>query len=248
MDNEVTPATGSGLNVSGGDAIFMDNCDILRFGNGILLAPSAGRRSEWDFFTAVACDTNTNDGIKIGGGGGDVHGVNFVNCWSGSNTNQGLYIGDGAGDLEGIVFSAGKLLANGRNGVQLVSPASRIMLSDNLIAGNSQSSSAGYHGVRVEAGITHLTITENQTWNGLDITATQGYGLSFASGATDYLVITDNDLTGNVTGEIDNLAGVTGTRTAFHWNPWAIWRPVVDGAGAIILDGTGQALMAYGPA
>ena len=27
-----------------------------------------------------------------------------------------------------------------------------------------------------------------------------------------------------------------------------IWRPVMDGSGAVVVDGTGQAVMAYGPA
>jgi hypothetical protein len=211
-------AAGQGIFISGGSALIAENCDFLHFTNGLLLQPTTGRASEWHFLTGMIFDSCSNDGIHIGGGDGDIYGVTFANCWSASNANQGVYVGAGAGDIEGIEFGDSKILSNGNNGFQLVSPATRITIADSTIVGNSQDSSAGYHGIRVEAGITHLTITGTQCYDGLGVTAMQGYGISFVSGATDYVIAQGNNLIGNVSGGIDNEAGVSGTHLSISGN------------------------------
>lgn len=223
-------ATGNGIFISGGEALFAENSDFLHFANGLLIEPTAGRKSQWHFLTNVAFDSCSNDGIHIGGAG-DVYGVTFVNCWASSNAVMGAYVGGGAGAVQGITISSSRFIANGRHGIDVASPATRVTLADNFLVSNSTSSSATYHGILVEAGVTHIEITGNQAYNGLGQVSTQGYGLSFESGATDYLVLDGNDFTGNVTGEIENLAGVTGTHrwqggqaSDTGWSATTFWR------------------------
>lgn len=211
------PSSGQGIYVSGGDAVILSNCDFLHFENGLLIQPTAGRHSEWHFFTGAIFDNCTNDGIHIGGEAGDTHGITFANSWSSSNGNQGLYIGDGAGDLQGIEFGDGKLFSNGNNGVQVVSPATRVTITDSQISGNSVDSAGTHDGISVAAGVTHLTIVGNQCHNVLG-SGTQGYGLHFDSGATDYVIVQANDFTGNATGGIENQGGVTGVNLSITGN------------------------------
>lgn len=233
-DNAV-PATGNGIGVDGGcQAIWGENCDFIHFFNGLAMAPSA--TSTWHFFTGMAFDTNTNDGIHIGDGAADLRGITFVNCWAASNGSQGVYIG---ANVEGFQFIGGKVLNNGQNGFTVTSTtATRITIADNLIVSNSQGSSGTYSGIRVVGGATHVTITGNHSYNGLSLGSTQKYGLSLDAGATDYLVIDGNDFSGNATGEINDLA----TGTHVHGDDVTHWEPVQfdDGSAEwpfVYLDG-----------
>lgn len=205
-----TPATGNGIFISGGDALIADHCDFLHFANGLLIEPTAGRTSEWHFLDSMIFDSCTNDGIHIGGAG-DVLGATFVNCWASSCSGHGVYTGGGAGAVQGITITSSRFIANGKHGMDIALPTTRVSLAENLLVSNSQSASTTYDGIRVEAGITHIEIIDNHAYNGLGQTSTQAYGVRFASGATDYLVLDGNDFSGNVTGEVSNLAGVTGT-------------------------------------
>lgn len=212
-------ATGSGIYVSGGDAVIAEHCDFLHFANGLLLEPTSGKKSRWNFFTAVMFDYCTNDGIHLGGDAGDIYGCTFTNCWASSNTGQGVYIGTGTGATEGISITSSRFITNGQAGIDLHSPATNIVLADNLIEGNSTSSSGTYSGIKVGAGVVHVSITGNRAYNGLGHAARQGYGLDFAtSSATDYIVVQGNDFSSNISGGINNAAGATGANQSISGN------------------------------
>lgn len=224
-DNSVT-ASGNGLYIDGGaQAVIAENCDFIHFTNGLLMQPSA--TSTWHFFTGMIFDTNANDGIHLGDGAAQLRGTTFVNCWAASNTNTGVYFG---ANVEGVQFLGGKVLNNGQHGFSVDSTtATRTTISDNLIVSNSQASSGTYSGIRVKAGVTHLTITGNHSYNGLSLGSTQKYGLTLDSGATDYLVIDGNNFAGNATGEINDLATGThrwrgGSASDTGWSATTFWR------------------------
>jgi hypothetical protein len=228
---------GQGIYVTGGDAILAENIDCILFDNGLLIQPGSGRRSEWNFFTSCAFDGSTNDGIHVGGAG-NVHGLTFVNCWSGSSGAQGVYLGGGAGAVQGVQFLDGKVIDNDENGIRIDTPSTRVTIGGNLITSNSAGSSGTYHGITVAAGVTNLIVKGNHSWNGSP-GSTQGYGLNFTTGATDYVVILGNDFTGNATGEVNNLAGVSGTHITYL--------PELSGDATEYLDGTGAWSTPAGP-
>ena len=227
-------ASGQGIYVSGGDAIFASDIDVIKFSNGLLIQPTTGQHSEWHFLTNCAFDSNTNWGLAIGyGAAGDTNGVVFTNCWGGSNGQDGLIIGGGGatGAIRGIEWLGGRTISNEHHGIEFQSPATRIAIKDSISDGNSHASANTYNGIDVAAGVTHLLISGNHSYNGHG-SGTQGYGLNFAtSSATDYLTIEGNDFSGNGTGTINNLAGVTGTHrwqggdaSDTGWSATAFWR------------------------
>ena len=223
-------STGSGLLIdcTSEGATWAEDCDFIHFSDGLKIAPASGT-TRWHFFLGSAFDQSGNDGIHLGGAGGSVNGVTFNNCWSASSTNQGIFMGSG---VTGVNFVGGRVINNGQHGIATSgSGPSHIVIADSLIATNSTSSSGTYDGINLSAGVQHITITGNQAFNGFGLGSTQGYGLAFQTGATDYVQVVGNDFSGNATGEIDNFAGISGTHNTYL--------PPLDNTATHYLDGTG---------
>lgn len=148
---------------------------------------------------------------------------------SSNTTGNGISItANTAGDLSGVTIVGNAIIPNGSGtssgAAVLLTKADRV-----LVASNVWSSALGNY---------TIGLSQSGCTNVLDYTGGVGAGVS----------ITGTPNSGDVP--------IASSGTSAAWGPASgtsaadanIWRPVVDGAGAIILDGSGQAVMAYGPA
>lgn len=113
------------------------------------------------------------------------------------------------------------------------------------------------------AGAASTAIRTDATILAFDVTTPAASPLGGAGAVGAAAVAARRDHVHAVTGALDALSDVTAptpaTGDVLAWNgsAWvnqagsastSIWRPLMDGYGNVVVDGTGQAVMAYGPA
>jgi len=143
-------------------------------------------------------------GIALIDNGGKTTDVNLVNCWSATNGLSGLRC---AANTDGVLVSGCRFINNDQRGI-LIENGKNYTISGCQIGMNSIDGSASYDGIAIGAGVTHVTIENCFSGGPLGRIGTlasnfQRYGVWIGAGA-DYLVISGNDLTGNVTGALLN--------------------------------------------
>lgn len=80
-------------------------------------------------------------------------------------------------------------------------------ITGNTCSNNSQLTNNTYDGIRVGSGMTGVRVTGNRSGDFIvTLTNKQRYGLSLASGGSDYLYVWANDLRNNNTGTIENFS------------------------------------------
>lgn len=247
-----TTATGAGINWTGGEALVVSNSDFLRFTEGIQVAPTTGRQARFGFFTNVMADTCSDSTWRFtNAAGGDVVAMTLTNCWAGTATNYGIMAdGGGTARFDGLRIDSSKVLNNGLAGVRIVGAAKRVSLTNSEIIANSQTTVNARSGVEVTAGVTDFLISGNHITNAMGLNANQGNGIAFDAGATDWFVITGNDLRGNGLASISGLAGVTGTNGKVSdnlgFNPrGAVTAPAVPASTVALINPTNCNATAY---
>lgn len=200
------PLAGIQIRESGG--VWIDNCDILNSGIGLLIDPQSGKTVQWLFVTNSAFDNNDLDGIRIApASGGTIEGLNFTGNWTSWNGQQGVNINpSGTGD--GVRFVNHRSFNNTQHGVQLTGGINNSFDACD-ISGNSPASSGTYHGITVSGGVSRFAIRDCRIGQMAGLGNTQGRGIIVNAGASDNYVIQGNDLTLNVTEGIND--GGTGT-------------------------------------
>jgi hypothetical protein len=167
------------------------------------VAGTTGSEALFDMFDDLEVDHNYGSGVLLVGG----EQTSIVNSWAGSSL-QADGINVGASWQGQLAVSQTRIVGNWTNGVS-VNGGVELKLIGNWIDSNSIGGSALYNGVTFAANVSRAVIQGNSIGVDPDIGSNnQGYGI-FDSGTSDYLVISDNDLHGNVAGGLFN--GASGT-------------------------------------
>lgn len=187
-------ASVSGLYIHDVDAVGSTN-------QGILFAPAVGQKVVFGLFNNVLADTSGAAGWHFNASG-TVANISCTDCWSAASGGSGVLF---SAAVYGISWKGGIIRNNVQHGVSFIA-GGKICFSEVQIFNNSRVTSAGYDGVNIASGVTDVAIRGCFIGSGgLDYavggTNNQRYGINLlASGTTANIVITENNLTGNVTG------------------------------------------------
>jgi hypothetical protein len=211
MDAPVGSQPLCGIRMQRTQATWMTDCDMIHQGRGIQIDPDAAGLITWCFFTNVACDLGTGDGLYVNPNNATVKGLFFNNCWFSSNLNGNNITRTGTGAVDGVFFNNCTLFNNNNRGgwVQI---ASNVEYSNCRISGNSQAASGTYAGIEFANNVVSFSAHGNRSGAIAGFANTQKYGILLGTGCDQY-VISDNNLIGNVTaGTLDNSQTSSGTR------------------------------------
>jgi hypothetical protein len=203
------PYVGIRIDASGG--VWANNIDVVHNQFGLLVDPPVGNSVDWLSFSNAAFDSSGTHAIYFNPAG-NVYGSNFSNVWASSSGDVGTYISSNGGTTSGLRFIGLRSFNNGREGLVITSTpasgASNIQISDSDFSGNSQSSPGTYNGITVGAGTSNFMITGCRSGVLGPFGNTQKYGIAVNSGSSNTYIITNNNATGNVAGDVsDNGTG-----------------------------------------
>lgn len=213
-----------GLYVTEVSGLYLSNFDTINCSNhGVKFEALAGKIINWVWCTEILADS-TGDGLPAaeandhhgwyitGASTGLIRGIFLTSCWASLNCTAGASSGlvadfAGNGTTTGTInlrIIGGGWLVNGAYGL-LISGVKHWSISGAEILSNSQAGSGTYHGVGIAANASNWQIINNRIGSGAGFTNFQGYGIIVTSGCDNYEIL-GNDLTGNVTGGIIDLA------------------------------------------
>lgn len=186
---------------------YMTNINVNGGGTGLLTTNSRnGVPPNYLYLTNFLADTQAQIGMDLQ----SAQSVVLTNAWAASAGETGIVVGD----VLGLTVSASRIYNNGGIGIDVTSGAEDVSIQDSRIAGNSRSFGGGSRkpAIVLRDGADGVMIQGNRIGPMDSFVASQSYAIHIENGYGDVLMISDNNLLGNVTGEIDNDATV-GT----HW-------------------------------
>ncbi len=168
------------------------------------------------FFSSfdLGVDHPFNTGVELTGGNSAM----FANAWIGSAlTSNGVLANT---NFKGeIQITNSRIAGNNGNGILFQSGPVNNLVSNSVIENNSAGTAPGVnHGISIAANASHLIINGNRIGAAFNGGNNQGSGIFITSGTSDFLVITDNDLNGNVNSGLSNGAP-SGTNNLIADNP-----------------------------
>jgi len=201
---------GDGFYINRGTDVNFSNCRSLsNSGNGVYIFESSGlsmtqcllssntghgikfdgvANNNWDYFSQIISDGNTQRGYSIGSS----KGLQFSNCWAGSSGMEGFLVSSSASDIQ---FSNCQARNNNSHGFTFDSCAN--VLVDNCFGISNGKSSTLKAGFALITSANRIKITNCTAY---DDSGTQAYGILTAPGVTNS-VIENNSLYGNVTAQ-----------------------------------------------
>ncbi|MFD0717599.1 glycosyl hydrolase family 28-related protein [Paenibacillus sp. GCM10027626] len=202
--NLTAGSTGILLSNTGGD--WFTDVEVVQFECGVNLSPATGSAVGWVKFHNVLADTNTLHGWLFDGAG-STWGIAMDSCWAGTtgvaNINaRGMLITN----VDGLMAAGMRIVNSGGHGIEIGTNPKSLNFKGGFIAGSSYAAAGNAHGIA-----TALNYTGGLLVDGMKIgqTAgemnTQGYGV-FINGGNDNYTLIGNDVTGNVTGGINDRA------------------------------------------
>jgi len=208
---------GFGVLIKRTEGLWLDKIEALDSKIGILLSPSAGSYIKYVFVSDSAFDTNSDFGLAIDCyAGGELHSVNFNNCWFASNGAQptedgfgrGIKIDAGSGSVDNLTqinFNQCRVFNNGQHGAEL-NNCRNISFNNCEFAGNGNKEVGSYDGLFVGVDVDNLRINGGYYGATAGFTATQRYGINHSSGTSSGAIITGVFAGGNLTGGINDLS------------------------------------------
>ncbi|MDR7184593.1 hypothetical protein J2X85_001616 [Microbacterium trichothecenolyticum] len=199
-------STGIELDTNIGGA-YMTNVNVNGGGVGLLTSNSLnGIPPNYLFVTNFLADTQANIGMDLQ----SAQSVVMTNSWAASAGTTGIAIGD----VLGISINDSRIYNNGGYGIEVTAGAKDVSIQNSRIAGNSRTNGGASRvaAIALRSGASGVMIQGNRIGPMDSFVASQSYAIRIDPGYGDVLMITDNNLLGNITGEIDNGATV-GT----HW-------------------------------
>jgi adhesin HecA-like repeat protein len=196
------------------------NVEAVSSDYGVLIDPGNGQSATWGNWTNLLADTNNINGIRIvQTGTGFVWLQTFIAPWTSSNgftsaSGRGIYIGTGSA----LDFTAARVVNNGGHGIEIAG-GTGISISGAKIVSNSQQSHGSFDGINVNSSASGFRVEGSLLASGGIGGTVQRYGVNIAAGSDNYL-ITDNDITGNGTGAINNVPGLSSTRRVYGNLPY----------------------------
>lgn len=200
------------------------NAALLNGAMGLLMSDSANTGSSFPQFLSVfdlETDHPFSNGVQLDGG----NSVLLTNAWIGSTLNgHGLLIN--TNHKGEVAVGQSRIMGNANNGILIQSGPVNNLIQNSFILNNSAVSSGTFHGINIGNNATHITIKGNRI--GPSFAGGNNQGFAVVSGGTsDYLIVTQNDVQGNVTGAISN--GASGTHNIIAdnagYNPVGVSSP-----------------------
>lgn len=187
------------------EGTWLDNVGGLQCVSGLKIAPSGTDIVEHIFSERCAWDTNTNHGIIIQpASGATVRRCKFVEDWASTNTLTGV-TATGSGTIQDIEFIGLRCYNNQQHGV-IFSTGEDISFIGGTFSGNSGASSGTYSGITF-SGISNFKVIGATCGAVAGFSSLQGWGIDINNASSDNFIVSDCDLTGNVTKGLRNLAG-----------------------------------------
>jgi hypothetical protein len=149
----------------------------------------------------------------------------YIGCKAYNNTSLGFNINSSSGHpASGFTYSGCVAFGNGASGWQVQGASNHIQILGCRGSANGQTSGTSKNGVTIGANVTDLVITGSRFYDDGG-TQKQAYAIQVSSTITVTTgLITDNDLRGNLTGQVNQLGTVTSV--VFRGNPgYAISQP-----------------------
>jgi len=206
-------SNGVGIKITGSAGDWFSDIESVSSDHGVLIAPAAGATVSWLSFYNTLTDSNLTDGYKIVPTGGSVYGITIVAPWGSSNgtttaSGHGVVINGSSGSVGNVRIVSPRIINNGGDGIS-VTTASDIAIEGGFMSANSQQSSGTYSGIAV-TGATGIRVSGVRSGNIAGGSNTQKYGLAVDATSTNVNLV-GNDLTGNLTGALNNLATLSAT-------------------------------------
>lgn len=191
---------GSGINTRATNYTLITNNEIYLAGtNGIVISESA-------FYDV--CSNNVIRECNIGMLIQQSYGISVTGNTCTGNTTYGIQIrNNSAGTIKGIVCSNNICSLNGREGI-ILQGLPNTVISNNQCFNNSQSSAGGYAGITLTDDtdyVTYSIVIGNRCFD-TQASKTQKYGI-WERNNSDYNIITNNIVNGNLTGSIVTIGG-----------------------------------------
>jgi hypothetical protein len=210
--------TAIGIDVQTCSGFYLDLCDILGHGEGMIIRPQdgtgVGRECSWGFVHRALFDTNQSGGLLMNTwAGGVIRGWHFVDSWfattSGTAGNQGsgLYIdlngaqgSNSIARISNVKFSVCRFQHNATRGAFLSGntiPGDAIVFDDCEWSGNSTAGSALHSGMLVNNNFSNWRVVngragETNIGPGNDYQNLQAYGIALGgtgmNTATNYQI------------------------------------------------------------
>jgi parallel beta-helix repeat protein len=210
---------GAAILMQAGDGNSFANIQSQGFATGVNATASAGQSVLDSNFVNVGMDNETRSPTGTGwifdgtGSGAQVTGVAMTQCWSGSNNASA---GIDFKNVNNITLIGCIVVNNGHEGIYLEGSCSNVLVHGCIVSGNGQTAGT-WPGITVGAGMTNFSITGNRSGTTPRVpTVTQAYGISVITGASDYYVIANNLVSGNITAGVGD--GGTGTHKTVTGN------------------------------
>lgn len=221
-----------GVRIKHSQAIWMTDCDMIQQGRGIEVVPdgSVADVVTWCFFQDVACDLGAGDGLYVAPtNSAIVKGLFFDNCWFSSNLN-GINLDKGASTIEGVYFDGCQVFNNRHRGAW-VQAANNTEFNNCRVSGNSQAASGTYPGVEFIDGTNNFAVRGTRSGAVAGFAASQSVGVLIGAGCDSYM-LTDNNLTGNISGGVTD--GSVGTSTTREVRGNLGYKTVASGTATIV--------------
>jgi hypothetical protein len=203
--SEVASGRATGILVDGNvNTIDMYSVGCIHMGRGLHVRNTVGATNLCQFINSHSfqADYPEYEAIRIEVG----EEFFFQNYYThGSALADGIYIAPGVGS---VGFGFGWVTGHALNGMNLNGNA--VMVNGSVISRNSLSVSNTYDGILVGALSNGTVITNSMIGRHGALTGIQRYGVNLAAGATQVL-ISSNNMDGNVTGDIHDGGSVYGT-------------------------------------
>jgi len=181
------------------------NSDFIHCGTGMLIDPQNGQSVKWIFFSGVAFDTSSGDGIYINpAAGGEVVGAFFTDSWTASMQGHGVHLGS-TGTISETSFSSHRSQNNQKHCYFV--EGGEISVVGSVGTHCSLAGSGLYDGFAA-TNADNISLVGNRFGKVSGVLYNnQKYGIEFISGGTVTLAnIVANDVSYNVTGGM-NFAG-----------------------------------------
>lgn len=197
MDTDLAPAPTQvgdmpsyGIRITQSDAVIIANCDIIRAGKDLALAPASGQVVANTFIHHTYFDSAEYGIFVDPAAGGSVSRTWLTNVWTSSHLQYGVLLA-GAGDIEGFHTHRHQAELNKHDGILIGAKATDTWIDYGSFAENVGS------GVSVAPGTQKFKIRGNRI-GPHDHFKPNNFGIFVGAGCGDY-EIRDNDLTGNTT-------------------------------------------------
>lgn len=200
------------------DGVYAKAVSIYQSLISLMIEPGTGQAVTHMYFDQFIGDSCSQYSVTIRGAG-TIGNIYFDKSAFNSNLG-GFNIDSSATKLSGLSIANSNIENNQNYGV-FMGAGVGIDISNTTIAYNSTASSGGFAGVSIQPGVGHFTITNSKigTYGFLNPSGTtnkQSWGIVVATGASDYYIITNNLLDGNITGGLSDAG--TGTHKTVTGN------------------------------